>query len=470
MRRQKGKAKLKVPFTSDPEAARSEQAHFIELYERLQDEAALEREQMHGERQQMEDLLAKHVCELANVKKQATDEQRVLRDEVKQFKLIVRKDLAAMEGLRQRSERIIEKIPVGLAYLDAKLTFRWVNPTFARLVNLHPEHLMKLTFSDVFPEADEQLDGILREVVQSGRHDRSPEVPFVYSMVGKDGVSQWDLVAVPMLGENNVTEGVLVAIEVTGRVEQERQQQQKIDQLVKLDRLKSDFVSMVSHELRTPLTTIAGFAELLEDKLSGPLNADQLQYVSQIQSAEGRICQIVEDLLDFAQLQTGHFKLQMEPTDLRTLLEEELAALLPQYAAIQLRSELSLLPPTVCVQADRGRVGQVIRNLLGNAIKFSPDGGLIEITVSIDEGEAKVTITDQGIGIDSDQAIHIFEKFFQVDQTTTRQYGGAGLGLAVCKQLVELHGGKIGVKSELGKGSTFWFTLPLARKRTEDRN
>lgn len=429
--------------------------------EQSREGAAIERGQARAERSHLQDLLADGGSALANVQEAAKADRTQLRGEMQQFKREVGEQLTARDSLQRRHERIIAEIPVGIAYLDAKLAYTWANPTFARLVNLPPAQLVNLTFPEVFPDAYEKLGGLLREAFQSGQRDRSPRPPIVYTMVGKDGESRWDLLAIPMLDENNVAEGILVAIEVTGRVERERLQQQKIDQMIQLERLKGDLISMVSHELRTPLSTISGFAELLEDNLSGPLNPEQLQYVSQIQAAEGRIRHIVDELLDFARIEMGNLPLTFEPIDLGLLLEEERAVLLPQHAAAGIRDELVLPAFPVRVRADRARVAQVIRHLIGNAIKFSPAGGGHVITLSVAGHEARVSIADRGIGIDADQVAHLFERFFQADQTTTRPYGGVGLGLATSKQLVELQGGKIGVESELGVGSTFWFTLPL---------
>lgn len=157
----------------------------------------------------------------------------------------------------------------------------------------------------------------------------------------------------------------------------------------------------------------------------------------------------------------GAFKLERERFELGALLAEERAALLPQCSAAELRCDLVLPPSPVFVRADRGRVAQVVRNLCDNAIKFSPAGGVNVITLTVAGREARVSVADQGIGLEPAQAAHLFERFYQADQSTTRPYGGAGLGLAISKQLVELQGGKIGAESEHGVGSTFWFTLPL---------
>lgn len=292
--------KSREQLVTELEAARGEQRNLVERSERHQVEAALERGQASDERSQLQDLLADGGSALANVRKAAKADQAQLRGEVQQFKREVGEQLAEMDALQRRNERIIAEIPVGIAYLDQKLAYRWVNPTFARLVNLPPAQLVNLTFPDVFPEAYEKLGGLLREAFQTG--ERAPTSPIAYTMVGKDGESQWDLLAIPMLGEDNLAEGILVAVEVTGRVDRERMQQQKIEQLVQLERLKGNLISMVSHELRTPLSTISGFAELLEDNLSGPLNPEQRGYLAQIQVAEGRIRHIVDDLLDFARI------------------------------------------------------------------------------------------------------------------------------------------------------------------------
>jgi signal transduction histidine kinase len=233
------------------------------------------------------------------------------------------------------------------------------------------------------------------------------------------------------------------------------------DQLRAIDRLKTDFVNTVSHELRTPLTSIRGYAEFLEDEIAGPIGPENQAYVSEIQVNTHRLQRLVDDLLDFAKLEAGTFRLAPSRSDLTAIAREVASSLQPvaSRAGVALRFEAE--PGPLSLVIDAGRIEQVVLNLVGNALKFTPPGGAVVIRVIRREGEAWVGIADTGIGITPEAQAKLFDKFFQVDNTSTRERGGAGLGLAISKALVEAHGGAIGVDSAPGHGSTFWFTLPL---------
>jgi signal transduction histidine kinase len=249
----------------------------------------------------------------------------------------------------------------------------------------------------------------------------------------------------------------------------ERLQAERIAHLEEMDRLKRDFLNAASHELRTPLTSIMGYAEFLEDGIGGALTEQQHGYVSQIKDGAERLRRIVDDMLDFARLEAGTFQLTPQLTDMRALIQSEAASLLPQATEKGLSLELELPHAPVLLQADPRRVGQVLLNLLTNAIKFTPEGGRIRAGLSLKGDAVRVSVSDTGIGVAPDVQPRLFEKFFQVDPSTTREYGGAGLGLAISKALIEAHGGTIGLESEPGRGSTFWFTLPMAGATSTSR-
>ncbi len=230
--------------------------------------------------------------------------------------------------------------------------------------------------------------------------------------------------------------------------------------LQELDRLKGDFLNAASHELRTPLASIMGYSEFLEDGMGGPVSSEQLEFIREIQHGAARLQRLVDDLLDFARLEAGGFKLDPQEADLRETISEVCRTLLPQATAkgVSLRMDLPETPQAV--QMDAQRIEQVLLNLVGNALKFTPAGGEVRIGVQTVNGATRVEVRDSGIGISAGQLPRLFEKFFQVDPSTTRAYGGTGLGLSIARALVEAHGGEIGVESQPGQGSRFWFTLP----------
>lgn len=257
-----------------------------------------------------------------------------------------------------------------------------------------------------------------------------------------------------------------VATDVSDRKKAEEELASRAEELKKayellkeIDHFKDTLVNIVSHDLRTPLTSIMGFAEFLEDDPTRSLTAQQHTYVAQIQIGAKRLQHLVDDLLDFTRIQAGTFRLSCEPTDLAAMIQEIAKSLYPQARDNQITLKAPSFSAPIILNLDRKRIEEVLFNLIGNALKFTPSGGQIKITLIQSEKDMRVEVQDTGMGIDPENLTHLFEKFFQVDQGS--KHLGAGLGLSISKAIIEAHGGKIGASSELGKGSTFWFTLPL---------
>jgi signal transduction histidine kinase len=235
-----------------------------------------------------------------------------------------------------------------------------------------------------------------------------------------------------------------------------------ITELRRLSELKTDFISMVSHELRTPLTSIKGFVKLVLVEDLGPLTAQQRECLAVADAEADRLTHLINDLLDVSRIDAGRMTFTWEVLHPNDLVEQVMQTLHPQAAELNLHLEAALpenLPP---IRGDRQRIIQILTNLLGNAVKFTPAGGRVRVAAAVESGLLVVRVADTGVGIPAHAMPRIFDRFYQVDGAGPRSRGGTGLGLAITRQLVELHGGRIWASSTLGEGSTFTFTLPIA--------
>ena len=230
------------------------------------------------------------------------------------------------------------------------------------------------------------------------------------------------------------------------------------------NRAKTQFLSTMSHEFRTPLNVIIGYTDLLSEQLPGKLNEKQLKYISETSSSGKLLLSLINDLLDVSKIDAGAMELEMEDVSIDELINGIVSMMSRQFVKKKITVKTSIEPTLPVVTADLRKCKQILLNLLTNALKFTPMDGRVEIcAVNVGDSGVRIEVRDTGIGIAEDKIDKIFFEFYQAENVIDEQLGGTGIGLALTRRLVELHGGEIGVEIKLGKGSTFWFTLPLKK-------
>lgn len=228
---------------------------------------------------------------------------------------------------------------------------------------------------------------------------------------------------------------------------------------------KSEFMSIMSHELRTPLNVIIGFSEVIKQKIAGDLNEKQEHYVDNILLHSQHLLALINDVLDMTRIESGKMEMLIEKMPVRIAINEILIVIKERAQKRNVVIKEEIEPQLDFIYADKQKFKQVLLNLLDNAVKFSkPEGGLVNVRAKRTGDMAEFSVSDNGIGIKEEDTGKIFDMFQQVDSGVIRKYGGTGLGLAISKRLVEMHGGKIRVKSRYGEGSNFTFMLPLKAK------
>lgn len=358
----------------------------------------------------------------------------------------VMRDLSAQRRAERQRDRFFATTPDLICTIGADGYFRQLNPAWEKSLG-YSERELRSQFAQSFMHPD---DPALIPVVPE--QATAPTPPFIESRIRcKDGLYKWmEWVVVPE-GEED---GLLLA---AARDVNERKE---------VDRLKSEFVSIVSHELRTPLTSIRGSLGLLEHGTAGLDKSKQQDLVRIARENTDRLIRLINDVLDLEKIESGKLELQTQLIDVETLADEASS----NVAAMAEQREITIeqhIEAGTWVVADKDRTVQILVNLLGNAIKFSPPGSTVAIETSVADPHVRFAILDQGPGISPEHEARLFNKFEQLDTSDRRTKGGSGLGLAISKAIVEQHGGSIGVRSLSGRGSEFFFTLPSQKGKSE---
>ncbi|GAB4343635.1 MAG: hypothetical protein Fur0042_06790 [Cyanophyceae cyanobacterium] len=357
----------------------------------------------------------------------------------------------------QMLSRALESCHDSAAIADLTGRLLYVNPATYRTFGYDDEALDGANAAVFYPDAGaDQVTWLARQARDGGW---SGEV--ICQRQGGDRFA-----ALVSVGSICNEDGQAIAFSIVSRDITDQKQTQaelaaKNIDLERASRLKSEFLANMSHELRTPLTAILGFSSLLRQQLYGPLNDKQKVYVEQIRHSGDHLLSLINDVLDLSKVEAGQTKLEVAPVNVPELCEEAINLVCPQARsrAIAIACDLPKSLPTL--MADPLRVRQMLVNLLSNAVKFSHDGGQVGVQGHTEAGYLLLSVWDRGIGIPEGDRHQLFQPFQQLDSSLARRHQGTGLGLALTRQLAELHGGTVTVESVLGQGSTFTIRLPL---------
>lgn len=363
-----------------------------------------------------------------------------------------------MQALRESEEKYrtyVTVSPYPIFVMDLDGNFIDVNPASCKQTGYSREEMLQMNVTDlVLSERYEIYVRVFKQLHDEGK--LSGEFPYRK----KDGgVFYMELHAVRIPGDRFL----VISMDITEKKKAEDEMLKAKIAAENANRTKSEFLANMSHELRTPLNSIIGFSDAMLDGISGEINDMQYKYLNNISQSGKHLLSIINEILDISRIESGQMRLYREEVFIMDLYNEFLFTFKHALEDKNIRLKTSVDHGAGCVFADRAKLKQIIYNLVSNAIKFTDNGGTVSIDTTIKGDLVHISVTDNGIGIDNEGLKKLFTPFTQLDSSESRKYEGTGLGLALSKELVELHGGTIWAESEPGKGSIFTFTLPLCR-------
>ena len=372
----------------------------------------------------------------------------------------------AEEQLRASEERtriLIQSVKdYGIFMLDPDGRVASWNEGARRIKGYEAEEILGRHFSVFYPEAARA----------SGFPDYELEVARAVGRfedegwrVRKNGSHFWANVVITALFADDAS--LIGFAKVTRDLTERREAQQRevadarrLAEVEAANRAKSGFLAAMSHELRTPLNAISGYAQLMQEGIAGPVTDQQLEYLSRIRTSQQHLLGIVNDMLNYSRIEAGEVSYERAPVSMHDVVERVIAMVAPQAARKGLQLDHGPCAPDVVAQADALKAEQVLLNLVSNAVKFTPEAGRIDVTCGWRDGEATIEVRDTGPGIPAEMLEAIFDPFVQLGRTLTSTQEGAGLGLAISRDLARAMGGDVTVESTLGAGSSFTLQLP----------
>lgn len=370
-------------------------------------------------------------------------------------------DEALLES-NERYRRLVENDPYGIIIHDLQ-KYTYANEAAAKIFGVDsPEQLIGKGVLDlVHPD---YIDTVTKRVQKEKKGDK---VPLIESKIIKNDGTPCDIEVLTFsVIYKNKLEVHMVLRDITERIKAEKELKKYTDELTKtneelktLDKMKDEFLSNVSHELKTPLISIEGYSEVLRDETLGKLNQQQKKAVNTVIRNADRLERLINSILYLSIEEAGRMRYYFRSIQIADVIEKSILDMLPQIRTDDLKIKKELAYNLPLIEVDEDRLMQVMINLIGNAIKFTPSGEIV-ISANEENDNIHITVSDTGIGISKNIINNLFERFYQGDASTKRKYGGTGLGLHICKLIIDAHNGKIWVESEEGVGTTIHVTLP----------
>lgn len=353
---------------------------------------------------------------------------------------------------------ILDSLSEIVIFMNSELEIIWLNKAaLDHMDMMNMDNVLGRHYQDLHILYKENLSkSPVLKVLESGNEEFG-------EVVTQDG-KVWMVTAIPIKNEDGKITGILkTGLDITAHRHSEEKLIQAKLEAEEANNSKSEFLANVSHELRTPLNSIIGFSDILLEKVFGELNEKQFRYVSNISTSGKHLLVLINDILDLSKVEAGKMELHYSEFSIDSVFEEVKSVLSPLIQVKSLEVIFNVESNFKTLEADRGRLIQILYNLVSNAIKFTPNGGKVSIYCKKSGNRALISVIDTGIGISAEDQVKLFQPFTQLDASTTRQYCGTGLGLALVKKIVDLHQGDVWVESDPGKGSNFTFALPLRK-------
>ena len=389
----------------------------------------------------------------------SSDEVGILAEEFNSMRWNLKSAVEKLTGEEKKMTAIVNSIAEGLILVDSDNRVLHINPAAERLLDLSADSINK-DITEIIQ--NEELIYIFeedqRQILQHKPTDQIPSKNEGINLISEVTLIRYDetlvlrIIASPFLDENGLILGTVYLFDDITREKE-------------IDQMKSDFISLVSHELRTPLTSIIGFVSFILDGKAGAINDRQRNSLARVQRQSKRLAALINDLLDISRIESGRIQMDQTPIPVLEIVTQRIEEIRPQADEKSIQLALTAPESVPDILGDEARMGQVFTNLIGNAIKFTPNNGEVSVEIEADGNLLHVEVIDTGPGIPPEERQKIFDKFYQLSDISTRQQGGSGLGLSISKSIVEAHGGKLWIDDgNQGKGSNFQFVLPVVKE------